>query len=501
MMRMNEKSKMCGDKASVVLAQSDPRHSPFPRGEVVRKSIFAVGCVLACLLAAGCKEEPKKAAGSEEHAPATATNRVDIGSAVRQNLGVTFAKVETRAVARTLRVPGRFELLPTARREVRTPAAGKVELLVEQYQRVEPGTVLYKIDSPRWREIQEELVEAQAGLRVADAAVANLAPLMQAHETHHAEVQKAVEMWTQRLEQMQKVQAAGGVRADDVMQVRASLASARAQVTETLEGEVELEGKKVEAVARQEAAKARMQVLLASAASLTGREPVELAKVQEGKPGWQTISIIEVKAQSAGVVERIDVVTGTWVEANALVLSQVQPELVRFVAHAMQSDMGRIRDGMEAAAVPGKGASLSAGAPVTGVMNVAPMADADRRMIELVMTPKKLEGWVRPGVSGYLEVVVEGKGSAELAIPMACVVRDGTQALIFRRDPNDPNKAIRMDADLGMDDGRWVVVKSGVREGDEVVEDGVYQLMVATSGSITKGGHFHADGTFHEGGH
>ncbi len=56
-----------------------------------------------------------------------------------------------------------------------------------------------------------------------------------------------------------------------------------------------------------------------------------------------------------------------------------------------------------------------------------------------------------------------------------------------------------MDADLGLDDGRWVVIKSGVAEGNEIVLDGVYQLMVATSGSITKGGHFHPDGTFHDG--
>ena len=56
-----------------------------------------------------------------------------------------------------------------------------------------------------------------------------------------------------------------------------------------------------------------------------------------------------------------------------------------------------------------------------------------------------------------------------------------------------------MQADLGATDGRWVVIQSGVRAGDEVVVDGVYQLMLATSGSAANGGHFHSDGTFHEG--
>jgi hypothetical protein len=40
-----------------------------------------------------------------------------------------------------------------------------------------------------------------------------------------------------------------------------------------------------------------------------------------------------------------------------------------------------------------------------------------------------------------------------------------------------------------------------VREGDEIVVGGNYQLMLATSGSAPKGGHFHSDGTFHEGEH
>jgi hypothetical protein len=35
------------------------------------------------------------------------------------------------------------------------------------------------------------------------------------------------------------------------------------------------------------------------------------------------------------------------------------------------------------------------------------------------------------------------------------------------------------------------------REGDEIVVAGNYQLLLATSGTAAKGGHFHSDGTFH----
>jgi multidrug efflux pump subunit AcrA (membrane-fusion protein) len=98
-----------------------------------------------------------------------------------------------------------------------------------------------------------------------------------------------------------------------------------------------------------------------------------------------------------------------------------------------------------------------------------------------------------------LEVVLAG-GTEELAIPQSAVVRDGTRAIIFRRDPANPDMVIRMEADLGLSDGRWVVIQSGVKEGDEVVMGGNFQLMLATGGSTEKAGHFHPDGTFHEGG-
>jgi hypothetical protein len=473
--------------------------------------------VSGMLLVPGCERKGKEEVAKAEAQGAPITNRVDVSPSVRQNLGITFAKVESRKVAQTLRVPGRFELLPTARRQYRAPVAGRVEVLVRQYQMIEAGTPLYRLDSPRWREMQKELADAEASVTLARAGVESIAPLLAAHENHHLEIQKAVDLWTARATMLEKLQAAGGARGEEVAQAKASMAASRSELAEMLEKEAELIARKTETAAQLEAATSRLAFLFQSAASLTGLSPSALQDTAPTdsdknvgndpvvrpvmKPVWRTLDAIEVRALASGVVDAVDVTSGGVIDQHAQILSTVQPDQVRFRGVGLQSDLPRLQDGQEARVVPAQGG----GSVLQGTLTLAPTADAERRTVDLVVLPKLQEGkgmqplWAKAGVSAFLEIVTSGEGSEELAIPLRCVARDGTSAIIFRRDPADANKVIRMEADLGLDDGRWVVIKSGVAEGNEIVLDGVYQLMVATSGSITKGGHFHPDGTFHEG--
>jgi multidrug resistance efflux pump len=464
---------------------------------------------LVCALASiGCERAPDR---THEGAEATAvpTNRVDINATVRENLGITFAKVESRMVARTLRVPGRFELLPTARREYRAAASGTVELLVQQYQSVAGGTPLFRLSSPRWREMQKELADAEAAVKLAQAGVDSIEPLLGAHENHHTEIQRAVDVWTDRVDTLEQLQAAGGARGDEVAQARAAMASARSELAETLEREADLLARKSETAAHLDAATARLAFLYEAAAGLVGVSAADLRSPSSGAssaPRWRTIDAIEVRALTPGVVDTVSVDSGGVIDQHAHILSTVQPNQVRFRAVGLQSDLPRLADGQAASVVPAQ-AQEQNGLPehdlrFAGTLTLAPTADPERRTLDLLLTHSDGTSppeWAKAGVSAFLEVVTSGSGSDELAIPLKCVARDGTAAIIFRRDPADPNKAIRMEADLGLDDGRWVVIRSGVAEGNEIVLDGVYQLMVATSGSITKGGHFHPDGTFHEG--
>ncbi|MBX3396061.1 MAG: hypothetical protein KF841_11910 [Phycisphaerae bacterium] len=470
------------------------------------------------LIPVGCRSEKdgsreEKSIEHKAHDETEQSDHVDIPETVRRNLGITFAKVERRSVTRTLRMPGRFEFQPQARREYRTMLGGRVELKVAQYQHVEPGTTLYMLDSPAWRELQQRLSDTESSIQRAEARVASVEPLMQAHRRHEENLQVSVEIWTRRLEQLEQSGEPGIISAQEFAQVRAALAVARAELSEVLEKEAELEARNAEMRSELAAARERFQLLLLNASSLVGisreeligpagpgmeRHAIDTDPDPHRHPYWREMGVVEVKATTSGVVETLALTNGAWASESDIVLSTVQPEMLRFRARGLQSDLGRLHDGLPASIVPPRGGSIPADQTMSGTIMLGVAADADERTVEVLMTPTTVHSWARPGVSAHLEIITNADGREELAIPLAATIHDGIQTIFFRRNPNDSDEVLKVEADLGPDDGRWVVVRSGVREGDEVVVDGAYQLMLATSGGAQKGGHFHADGTFHQ---
>lgn len=442
------------------------------------------GAIALALIGVGAACDRAPTAPTPAPAPASSgtpapTNRVDIPPAVRANLGITFATVERRKVAQTLRVPGRFELLPDARREFRAPLPGRVEPLVRQYQRVEAGTPLYRLDSSAWHDLRERLAATRA---MADS----MTPLRQAHRVHEQRLAEKVALWQARIEQLEQIRAAGGGSASQFTEARATLNATQAELADVMEKDAELEAKQKQTEADLRSLQARLDLL---------RRSTGCPEAQDGSPDDPFLTICAV---APGVVESIAVTSGGLVEENGPVLSLVQPERIRFRARGLQSDLGRLRDGLPARIAPPEGGSIPLQDSMAGSLRIGLTADPDERTVDLVVIPEGSAPWARAGVSAHLEITLEG-GEPTLAIPLSAVVRDGAVPIVFRRDPERPDIVIRIPADLGVSDGRWVAIESGVREGDEVVLGGNYQLMLATSGTTTRAGHFHADGTFHEG--
>ena len=130
-------------------------------------SILLALTVLACT---GGEPKSEEAPREDEPKPGS-TNRTALPATVRANLGITFVTVERRAVERTRRLAGAFELEPLARREYRLPLAGTVELAVAQYAPVKEGDLLFRYRSPEWPELQHEILQGEQTIDASKAEI------------------------------------------------------------------------------------------------------------------------------------------------------------------------------------------------------------------------------------------------------------------------------------------------------------------------------------------
>lgn len=444
---------------------------------------------LQCLLMAavifpgiGCVKPmegaPAPAADAGGHDAAAVAGGIAIPPAVRDNLGITFATVELRAVAETRRVPGQFELLPTARQEYRALLGGRIDLQVAQFQAVNAGDVLFSIDSPQWRQLQHEAVEAEGDITMAQAA-------LEVAQARRKEAALSLAGQDERLKNLASVHVRKAELEAEAIALRSSLPR------------LDAETRAQEAALRE--AHEHYGSRLNALSSLTGI-PIDALRARTGDAAaWRSIAALEVRAQQAGVVETLSVNDGGWLEAGALALTVIDPAQVRFHAEAPQSDIAVYRDGLAARVVAGQGGSVALEAALPGTLTLGLTANEHDRTVSLYVTPGALAPWAKAGVGGYLEVTLSEGANRQLAIPAASVLQDGLEHVFYRRDPKDPDRALRVVADLGTSDGRWTVLRSGVKAGDEVVLEGAYALKLTSSGQQAPPGyHYHADGQLHK---
>jgi hypothetical protein len=392
------------------------------------------------------------------------TNRIEIPATVRSNLGISFAKVERRNLAETLRVPGSFELKPLAKHEYRQLLPAQVRFAVDQFEMVKPGTLLYRFQSPQWLELQSRI----------DLAVASYEQATLKYEALVARIEALANAEFKRAD----LESEATVLQAELSGRKAELNAALTTATNILNS---YSGGKENALTPD--------ALLA---------PVDVDGRSISR--YQTISWIEAKAVEAGVVESLAITDGSFVDETTLVLTTIDPTQIRFRALGLQSDLLKFEGAPAARIVPHQGNSSDLNDSVPAELTLGLDADPTQRTITLFANPQEQRPWARPGVSAFLEVSTATTGGVVLAIPRSAVVKDGIVHVFFKRDPLDPNKAIRVEADLGLDDGRWIEVKSDLGPNDEVVLKGAYELKLASaqSGTSQKGGHFHADGAYHE---
>ncbi|MBL8898271.1 MAG: HlyD family efflux transporter periplasmic adaptor subunit [Planctomycetes bacterium] len=474
-------------------------HSP-------RRSAGFSCALLASALFGACTpdaDRPQAAPASSGSAAASAgpTNRIPIPLDVRRALGLSFVAVERRAVRETLRVPGRFELAPHARHELRASAVGRAELVKAVLEEVAVGDLLARIDAPAWRDLQTEMLALVHRGRQVEIEQATVVAMLATHEEHHEALEARIALWRARIGELEALLREGAGRASDLNDARVAWRTVEGEMAEHHEAVAEQQGRKNALLDEAKALEERRALALAHMAALQGvavaslLEPVGSAEA--ARPRWEALPSIEMRAAAPGRVESWGATPGAWVEQGAHLLTVVQPDQLWFRAQAMESDLGVLREGARAELVPPRWDGISPAEKIASELRFGLRATSAERSVELLLHPRAPASWARAGVHAFAEVIVREVQREELAVPLSCILRDEGKPIFFRRDPADPDFAIREEADLGFEDGRWVELLSGVIDGEEIVLDGAFQLLLATASSMPKGGHFHPDGSFH----
>jgi len=411
-----------------------------------------------------------------EHGEATEGSFISLTEAVRDNLGIRFAPVVRRQVENTLRVPGAFEFRPEARREYRALLGGRIQLHTQVFEIVSPGDLLFTVDSVDWRRMQHEAVEAEGEIKMARAALA-------VAEARKQEINSTLGVVEERLARLAGVQ----VR-------RADLEAERVQLKNSvprLDSEIAMA--RAALAEAEEHYRSRLNIL----ASVTGKSPEILEKGNDREASWRDTPAVAVYASRGGVVESVAVNDGGWLDSGGLAMVIADPQAVWFHGEAPQADMARLLDGQRSRIVPPQGGSIAMDQEMTGLLRLGLTGHAADRSISVYVQPDEVLSWARPGVTAYLEVV-EASAPSTLSIPVSALVQDGLDTIFYLRDGTYPEIVRPVTAELGLRDSRWVELRSGVKEGDEVVVAGAYALKVAGSAStLPEGYHVHADGSLH----
>ena len=197
---------------------------------------------------------------------------------------------------------------------------------------------------------------------------------------------------------------------------------------------------------------------------------------------------IEVKAPKSGLVEELLELNGTWLETGSAVLKLTDTRNIRFKGLIPADEASKLKDLMRA--------------DINGIIGSVRLGiGAENGLVPAYIVFENAPDAI-VGARDTATVIIGGNGKVETAVPDSAIVEINLVKHVFVRDNHNKNRFIAISVTTGEKSGGWTSV-TGIPEGHiEVVSKGAYQLKLASSSSgKSAAGHFHADGTFHEGDH
>ena len=190
-----------------------------------------------------------------------------------------------------------------------------------------------------------------------------------------------------------------------------------------------------------------------------GVPEAEIQRLQRERLPRQRLTLV---SPVIGTVLERNVTQGQYVGPGATLFTVANLSRVWVMADLYEMDLGRIRIGDPATftseGLPGRTFR-------SRVEFVYPTVSPETRTVKVRLLLPNAEGLLRPGMYG--RVVVNGRASQAVAVPVESVVRTGDETYVFMARAGgrfEPRRVV-----TGAQDGEWTQILSGIAAGDTVV--------------------------------
>lgn len=195
-----------------------------------------------------------------------------------------------------------------------------------------------------------------------------------------------------------------------------------------------------------------------------GLSKAELAGLERG--GHEEGHHYTLTSPIAGIVVAQNAVRGQGVAPGEELFEVVDTSRVWVFANLPIEQARKFKEGDQGTIIP-KGAEAVT-APLT---YIAPMADETTRTIHVRFEVANAQGQLKP--REYVDVTLTLPGSPVIAIPVSALTTVGqVRGVFIERHP----AYTFVPVDTGREGGGWVEVRNGLKAGDQVVIEGVFDL-------------------------
>jgi multidrug efflux pump subunit AcrA (membrane-fusion protein) len=412
------------------------------------------------------------AAMENETAPANALQTSLIVPKESQILfGIKTAPVSIKQITSGLKTTGVVRARPDAKAVVVPPVAGRIVLrqglsLGSAVSRGEQiGSVEQILDVSGQTELESQRLEVEAQQREIEARKLELRNTALALQGQQAQQRAAASQAKTRLAQAQRELR----RSENLVEVGAV---PKKRVEEALTAV---------RVAEQEVASADQQVKLLGdqiRAANAGQNIFRAPRVN------QPTRSFPLTAPVTGTVSEIKATSGQQVESGTELLSIVNLSTVLIEAQVFEKDLPVVRESTRASFTS---------AALSGEVYTIGTADGDGRLVSIGQTVNEQTRTVpviyevvnplqRLRDGNFVEMTIDTSGIAQvLAVPKTAVVTEQGQTFVFVFTGGESFE--KRPVALGAEGADFYEVKSGLKENDRVVTEGIYQLRATQPGA------------------